>query len=262
MPSRLSVLSEGSSSPTCAGSGICLTQTITFMAAHCYRRPAVSPNPCPVVAHPGAEQAAGTVVPLAHRAGRELLRVVGHGPQHGRRAPAAEPGPRRRARRDQPPRPRHPLRPRRRPARRRRGRSASAATARVNEVATGIAGSDTALGVLPGGSTNVFARTIGLPNDPVAAAELRRQRHRRRRLPPDRAGPGQRAVLLLQHRRRLRRRRRRGGREARHVEALVRPPAVHHRRADDVGPRLRPQAPPLPGQDRPSARSRTATSRS
>jgi diacylglycerol kinase family enzyme len=42
----------------------------------------------------------------------------------------------------------------------------------VNEVATGIAGTETALGVLPGGSTNVFARTIGLPNDPVAAAEL------------------------------------------------------------------------------------------
>ncbi len=39
----------------------------------------------------------------------------------------------------------------------------------LNEVATGIAGTDTALGVLPGGSTNVFARTIGLPNDPVAA---------------------------------------------------------------------------------------------
>jgi diacylglycerol kinase family enzyme len=42
----------------------------------------------------------------------------------------------------------------------------------VNEIATGIAGTDTALGVLPGGSTNVFARTIGLPNDPVAAVEL------------------------------------------------------------------------------------------
>jgi len=41
----------------------------------------------------------------------------------------------------------------------------------LNEVATGIAGTDTALGVLPGGSTNVFARTIGLPNDPVAAAD-------------------------------------------------------------------------------------------
>ena len=42
----------------------------------------------------------------------------------------------------------------------------------LNEVATGIAGSDTALGVLPGGSTNVFARTIGMPNDPVTAVEL------------------------------------------------------------------------------------------
>lgn len=42
----------------------------------------------------------------------------------------------------------------------------------LNEVATGVAGSDTALGVLPGGSTNVFARTIGLPNDPVAAVSL------------------------------------------------------------------------------------------
>jgi diacylglycerol kinase family enzyme len=41
----------------------------------------------------------------------------------------------------------------------------------LNEVATGIAGTDTALGVLPGGSTNVFARTIGMPNDPVAAVE-------------------------------------------------------------------------------------------
>ena len=42
----------------------------------------------------------------------------------------------------------------------------------LNEVATGVAGTDTALGVLPGGSTNVFARTIGLPNDPVAAVDL------------------------------------------------------------------------------------------
>jgi diacylglycerol kinase family enzyme len=42
----------------------------------------------------------------------------------------------------------------------------------LNEMATGVAGTDTALGALPGGSTNVFARTIGLPNDPVAAVEL------------------------------------------------------------------------------------------
>ena len=41
----------------------------------------------------------------------------------------------------------------------------------LNEVATGIAGTDTALGVLPGGSTNVFARTLGLPNDPIQAVD-------------------------------------------------------------------------------------------
>ena len=41
----------------------------------------------------------------------------------------------------------------------------------LNEVATGIAGTDTALGVLPGGSTNVFARTLGMPNDPAEAVK-------------------------------------------------------------------------------------------
>jgi diacylglycerol kinase family enzyme len=39
----------------------------------------------------------------------------------------------------------------------------------LNEVANGLAGSDTALGVLPGGSTNVFARTIGTADDPIEA---------------------------------------------------------------------------------------------
>ncbi len=41
----------------------------------------------------------------------------------------------------------------------------------MNEVANGLAGTDTALGVLPGGSTNVFARTIGTVNDPIEATE-------------------------------------------------------------------------------------------
>ncbi|MFM8868132.1 MAG: diacylglycerol/lipid kinase family protein [Ilumatobacteraceae bacterium] len=39
----------------------------------------------------------------------------------------------------------------------------------LNEVATGLAGSDTALAMLPGGSTNVFVRSLGLSNDPMVA---------------------------------------------------------------------------------------------
>ena len=41
----------------------------------------------------------------------------------------------------------------------------------VNEVANGLAGTDVPVSVLPGGSTNVFSRTLGIPNDVVDATE-------------------------------------------------------------------------------------------
>jgi diacylglycerol kinase family enzyme len=41
----------------------------------------------------------------------------------------------------------------------------------VNEAANGLVGSDTPLSVLPGGSTNVWCRTLDIPNDVVDATE-------------------------------------------------------------------------------------------
>jgi len=41
----------------------------------------------------------------------------------------------------------------------------------VNEVANGLSGSKTPLTVLPGGATNVYCRTLGIPNDVVDATE-------------------------------------------------------------------------------------------
>jgi diacylglycerol kinase family enzyme len=41
----------------------------------------------------------------------------------------------------------------------------------VNEAANGLCGSKTPLTALPGGSTNVWARTLGIPNDVVDATE-------------------------------------------------------------------------------------------
>ena len=40
----------------------------------------------------------------------------------------------------------------------------------LNEIANGLVGTDCALAALPGGSTNVFSRSIGLPDEPTDAA--------------------------------------------------------------------------------------------
>lgn len=42
----------------------------------------------------------------------------------------------------------------------------------VNEIVQGLANTDVRLGVIPGGSTNVFARALGLPNDPLEATRV------------------------------------------------------------------------------------------
>lgn len=42
----------------------------------------------------------------------------------------------------------------------------------INETAQALVGSDLALGILPGGSTNVLARTLAVPLDPVDATEF------------------------------------------------------------------------------------------
>jgi diacylglycerol kinase family enzyme len=41
----------------------------------------------------------------------------------------------------------------------------------VNEVANGLAGTPAALGIIPGGTMNVFSRALGIPQDPRAAIE-------------------------------------------------------------------------------------------
>ena len=133
----------------------------------------------------------------------------------------------------------------------------------LNEAANGLAGSPCALAALPGGSTNVFARTIGLPNDPIEATSdlldaLGPGQHR-----AGRPRLGERALLPLPRRHGLRRRRRRAGRAPLGPQALRRPPAVRLRRLRHLRSATTTAAAPASPCASPTApSSTTATSRS
>jgi diacylglycerol kinase family enzyme len=59
----------------------------------------------------------------------------------------------------------------------------------VNEVANGLAGTAVPMGIIPGGGTNVLARSLGIPRDPIEATAslLANLRHEPRRVPLGRA---------------------------------------------------------------------------
>ena len=97
----------------------------------------------------------------------------------------------------------------------------------LNEVANGLAGTDVPVSVLPGGSTNVVCRTLGIPNDVVDATEhligiaddFRPRTHRPR--------PHQRPPLRLRLRDGPRRHRRQAGRRPPAHEGARRPLVLH-----------------------------------
>ena len=71
----------------------------------------------------------------------------------------------------------------------------------LNEVANGLAGTDVPVSVLPGGSTNVVCRTLGIPNDVVDATEHLLGHRRRLPAPQDRPGARQRPPFRVRLRR-------------------------------------------------------------
>ena len=117
----------------------------------------------------------------------------------------------------------------------------------LNEVASAVSGTSCALAALPGGSTNVFARTLGLPEDPVRAAEVTAASLAAGSIRPVgigevngrpfmfHTGVGWDAALVAEVER------------PGPAQALRQPPALHLGRPPHLPPHLRPGPPPLPG---------------
>ena len=245
LPLRTRVLVEGSSAPGSAGSGICLTQTTTFMA--CILRPwrRVRPNRRAatvsrtvrvlllVNSSASSVTARGRVViQKALSADHDVTLAETSRRGHATRLAqgAAADGRRRggRARRR-----RHAQRGRQRPGRDRHrpGRAAGRLDQRVRPHAS------------------------GLPDDPIEATGVLLEALARRLGAPGRAGRRQRPLLPLPRRHGLRRRHRRPGRAPSGAQALRQPPAVPVLGVRDLVPPLRPQPTAVLGP-LPSARPR------
>ena len=110
----------------------------------------------------------------------------------------------------------------------------------LNEAANGLAGSPTALGVLPGGSTNVFARTLGMANDPIEATSQLLGALAAGSVKRVGLGRAERALFSVPCRHRFRRRSGAPGRGNGVAQALLRARSVRRGDAVDMGEGLRP----------------------
>ena len=132
----------------------------------------------------------------------------------------------------------------------------------LNEAADGLLHTDTALAPLPGGSTNVYARTLGFSTDAIDATERAAPLARARRDEAHRRRPRESPAVPVQHRHRLRRGGDPPGRALRRAEAPPLAPAPHRGRVRGVLP-ARGHAHPARDRARHRrGRSRTRASRS
>src|SRR4051794_3382128 len=172
-PSRFSVLVEGSNEPGSAGSGICFTQTTMFIAGDSFRPQGAGPNRQPdlgasarVPSQPMARTGEGTAMKLLLIVNSSASSVTARARVVIQKALSAD----------------HDVTVAETSRRGHATRLAQGAAndgsdvvvvlggdGTLNEAANGLAGSHTALAPLPGGSTNVFSRTLGLPDDPIEA---------------------------------------------------------------------------------------------